>query len=69
MIVLIYGCGIRLRMRYQIFSICLLLRMWNLSLHALSNIFYMFIFTDVESKIYNIADANLYNLISTVKLF
>ena len=43
--------------------------MWNPSSHALSNIFYMFIFTDVESKIYNIADVNLYNLISTVKLF
>jgi hypothetical protein len=29
MIVLIYGCGIQLPMRYQMFSICLYLRMWN----------------------------------------
>ena len=29
MIVLIYECGIQLLMRYQMFFICLFLRIWN----------------------------------------
>ena len=49
---------------------CIDLRMWNPASHVLSNVFYMFVFTDVESKLYNyITNANLQFLIPTVKLF